>query len=144
MYKVCIVEENPLIRSVLKMILNDREFQFEKDCEVSELCLSFSRDCISECTHIEPCFNLLILDNCERESRSIEFLKFVDKNQCACIHSFKVLYVCGRLSKEDIELMNKLHVRIIEKQNAAVDVLPFVEEYKEWYLLKEANPNSSS
>ena len=134
MFNVCIVDDNPLIRSVLNTVLRDNEFEVTEFCEISERCPDFLKSCRLLCKKSKPCRNMLILYNCEREFRGIEFLKFVDRYECPCAHSFKVLYTCEEIREEDIESVKNLHVQLVEKQNAAIDLLPIIEKYKRWYL----------
>jgi CheY-like chemotaxis protein len=133
MYRVCVVEENPLIRRVLKSVLADNEFEVQDYCEISERCPAFGQSCRVDCPKTEPCRNLLILFNCERDSRGIGFLKFVDNNQCPCVHSFKVLYTCEELAEEEIERLSNLHVQLVEKENPVFDMLPVLKKYKKWF-----------
>jgi len=133
MYKVCIVDENPLIRSVLKTVLSSNEFEVSEFCEISERCHDFLKSCRSGCQKSIPCYGMLILFNCERDSSGVEFLRFIDKYQCPCATSFKVLYTCEELKQEDIEKVKNLHVQIVEKHNPAVDLFQIIEKYKKWY-----------
>lgn len=133
MYRVCVVEENPLIRRVLKSVLTDNEFQVEEFCEISQRCRGTSNPCPANCPKSEPCRNMLILFNCERDSSGIEFLKFVDRCQCPCVSSFKVLYTCEEIRKEDVASVANLHVEFVEKENPAIDMLPMIEKYRSWY-----------
>ena len=138
MYKVCVVDENPLIRKVLNSVLRDKEFEVSEFCEISERCPGFLKSCRSLCEKSEPCRNMLILYNCERDSRGIEFLKFVDRYQCPCAYSFKVLYTCEEVRREDIESLDNLHLQFIEKENPAIDMLPVIEKYKAWHLSQQS------
>ena len=133
MYKVCIVEENPLIRNVLKSVLSHNEFEVSEFCEINERCTDFLKSCRSACEKSTPCHGMLILFNCERDTSGVEFLKFIDKFRCPCASSFKVLYTCEEIKKEDIEAVKNLHVQIVEKDNPAFDFLPIIEKYKKWY-----------
>lgn len=133
MYKVCVVDENPLIRNVIKSVLASQEFEVTTLCDMGEKCPDFLDTCHEECMKKEPCRNLLIIDNCWRESRGIKFLKFIDKHQCSCVHSFKVLYGCEPIKDDEIEILYKLNVHVVNKRNAAEDILPLVDKYKIWY-----------
>jgi hypothetical protein len=137
MYKACIAEEDPLIRRVLKSVLIEHGFEVEECCEIGERCSGFRHSCRENCPKSEPCHNMLILFNCERDCSGIKFLKFVDRNQCPCVHSFKVLYTCEEVSEEELESLSDLHIQVVEKENPVFDMLPIIERYRKWYRRKK-------
>jgi hypothetical protein len=133
MYKVCVVDDNPLIRNVLRSVLAHNDFDVAEFCEIGDRCPSFTPSCGGECPKSAPCRNMLIVAYCEREPRGMQFLQFITRAQCPCVHSFKVLYTCEEPQPEEIEKLNNVHVQFIEKHDAAIDMLPIIEKYKEWY-----------
>ena len=140
MYKACIIEEDPLIRNVLTSVLRKNDFEVQKFCNFNARCPDFANTCRLSCKRSGPCYNMSILFNCERDPTGMEFLKFVDRYQCPCIHSFKVLYTCEEVKEKHIESLDNLHVQFVEKDNPVFDLLPMIEKYKRWY----ASVNNSS
>ena len=140
MYKVCVIEDNPLIRQVLKAVLVHKDFEVSEFCEISERCPGFLASCPKNCPRSAPCRGMLILFNCERNSSGIEFLKFISRYQCPCVHSFKVLYTCEEISAETLGPIAHLQIQTVAKENPAIDMLPVIEHYKEWYRNVEAQP----
>ena len=136
MYKACVIEENSLIRTVLRSVLRDNGFEVLSFCDIRERCPGFANSCPLHCPTAQPCHNLLILFNCERDSSGIEFLRFVDRYQCPCIHSFKVLYTCEEIREEHVKSLTNLHIQFVEKENPTIDMLPLIQKYKKWHLGK--------
>ncbi len=49
MYIVCVVDENPLIREVIKSILARQEYEVTTLCDMSDKCPDFLDTCHQEC-----------------------------------------------------------------------------------------------
>ena len=139
MYKACIIEDNPLIRTVLTSVLKQHNFEVSEFCNVRERCSGFQTTCGSDCKQTGPCHNMLILFNCERDTSGVQFLKFIEQNHCPCSHSFKVLYTCKEVNVPETTTLKNLHVQLVEKDNPAFDMLPMIEKYKEWLREQEVH-----